>query len=151
MIHFQTNFEITTLRIDSNQDGRHADVSFTEDWKLDSSRRDLTVNSMFIEVNFENTDTGGPGDCKNVSIHGKLYDFFNGYEDLAHRRIRFVGEPVERIREDYLRILRYFRFHARLANNPEDHDEATLKASRCHLWIFLIFWSFSLSLFFSLQ
>ena len=119
------------MRIDSNQDGRHANVSFTTDWELDASRRDLTVNSMFIEVLFSGINTGDTDSCEKVSIHGRLYDFFNGYEDLSRRRIRFVGNPAERIKEDYLRILRYFRFYARLVNNATDHDEITLKVSEC--------------------
>ncbi|VDK38803.1 unnamed protein product [Taenia asiatica] len=124
---FQVNYEITTLRIDSDQDGRHANVSFTKDWQLDASRRDLTVNSMFIDVSFGDLKTSIVGDGTGYSIRGKLYDFFNGYRDLENRRIRFVGEPAERIKEDYLRILRYFRFHARLATDPDDHDVAALK------------------------
>ncbi|KAL5110072.1 CCA tRNA nucleotidyltransferase 1 mitochondrial [Taenia crassiceps] len=127
-INDKVNYEITTLRIDSNQDGRHANVSFTKDWQLDASRRDLTVNSMFIDVSFGDPGTNVPGDGVKHSIYGRLYDFFNGYNDLEHRRIRFVGEPSERIKEDYLRILRYFRFHARLSTDPDDHDEAALKA-----------------------
>lgn len=121
ILFFKENFEITTLRIDVNPDGRHTEVEFTTDWQLDASRRDLTVNSMFIVVNFDET-TNTP-----TVINGKLYDFFAGFEDLKNRRIRFVGVPEERIKEDYLRILRYFRFHARLSRNPDDHDTATLK------------------------
>lgn len=132
----QVNYEITTLRIDSNQDGRHANVSFTKDWQLDASRRDLTVNSMFIDVNFGDLGTNIVGDGERHSIRGKLYDFFNGYNDLEHRRIRFVGEPAERIKEDYLRILRYFRFHARLATDPDDHDETALRVSEIFLKTF---------------
>uniref|UniRef100_A0A915EWS8 Uncharacterized protein n=1 Tax=Echinococcus canadensis TaxID=519352 RepID=A0A915EWS8_9CEST len=127
-INDKVNYEITTLRIDSNQDGRHANVSFTKDWQLDASRRDLTVNSMFIDVSFGDLGTNITGDGARYPIRGKLHDFFNGYEDLEHRRIRFVGEPAERIKEDYLRILRYFRFHARLATDPNNHDKAALKA-----------------------
>ncbi|VDM16681.1 unnamed protein product [Hydatigera taeniaeformis] len=129
-INDTVNYEVTTLRIDSNQDGRHADVSFTKEWQLDASRRDLTVNSMFIDVSFGDLETDTAGDGEHYSVHGKLYDFYNGYEDLKDRRIRFVGKPADRIREDYLRILRYFRFHARLATNPDSHDEDTLKARR---------------------
>ncbi|VUZ40941.1 unnamed protein product [Hymenolepis diminuta] len=124
-VNDKVNYEITTLRIDTKTDGRHAEVSFTTDWQLDASRRDLTVNSMFIGVSFEEDPSNDPS---NVVVKGKLYDYFNGYDDLAHRRIRFVGEPSSRIQEDYLRILRYFRFFARLAKNPDEHDEATLKA-----------------------
>ncbi|VDD82068.1 unnamed protein product [Mesocestoides corti] len=124
----KVNYEITTLRIDLNPDGRHSDVTFTTDWQLDASRRDLTVNSMFIGVEFDDLEADSHGAAPSASIRGKLYDYFNGFEDLSHRRIRFVGDPKARIQEDYLRILRYFRFHARLSNSPDDHDEATLKA-----------------------
>lgn len=123
-VNDSVNYEITTLRIDTKTDGRHAEVIFTTDWQLDSSRRDLTVNSMFICVSFED---GTSEDPSKVIVKGKLYDYFNGYDDLAHRRIHFVGEPSARIKEDYLRILRYFRFHGRLANDPDDHDEIILK------------------------
>ncbi len=104
------NYEITTLRIDIVTDGRHAEVQFTEDWRLDSNRRDLTVNSIFLTSN------------------GEIIDFFNGYEDIKMRRIRFVGEPNKRIQEDYLRILRYFRFYGRICMNPDSHDNDSLVA-----------------------
>ncbi|VVC38493.1 tRNA nucleotidyltransferase/poly(A) polymerase, RNA and SrmB- binding domain,Poly A polymerase, head [Cinara cedri] len=106
------NFEITTLRIDVVTDGRHADVEFTKDWKLDAGRRDLTVNSMFL------------------GMDGTVYDYFNGYEDLKKRQIRFVGDAKQRISEDYLRILRYFRFYGRLASAPDLHDEYILESIR---------------------
>lgn len=89
----RTNFEVTTLRVDEVCDGRWVtDVRFTEDWRLDAGRRDLTVNSMF------------------VGLDGTLYDYFGGLEDLKQRRVAFVGDPATRIKEDYLRILRYFRW-----------------------------------------
>ncbi|CAF0957532.1 unnamed protein product [Adineta ricciae] len=106
------NFEVTTLRVDVVTDGRHAVVEYTKDWQLDASRRDLTINALFLD------------------LEGIVYDYFNGIDDLKHRRIRFVGDPVERIREDYLRIIRYFRFFGRLANDNAVHDEETLKAIR---------------------
>lgn len=106
------NFEITTLRIDVVTDGRHAVVEFTKDWKLDAGRRDLTVNSMFL------------------GMDGTVYDYFNGYEDLKKRQIRFVGDAKQRISEDYLRILRYFRFYGRLANEPDLHDNYILEVIR---------------------
>ena len=89
-INDKANFEVTTLRIDIVTDGRRADVQFTTDWLLDASRRDLTVNSMFLDLD------------------GKVYDFFYGYDDVQKRRIAFVGDPAKRICEDFLRILRYF-------------------------------------------
>jgi tRNA nucleotidyltransferase (CCA-adding enzyme) len=105
-----TNFEVTTLRIDKVTDGRHAEVEFTRDWQVDAERRDLTVNSMFL------------------GMDGTVYDFFNGQEDLAKRRVAFVGSADARIKEDYLRILRYFRFFGRLARDEHSYEEATLEA-----------------------
>ena len=87
-------FEVTTLRRDVETDGRHAIVSFSDNWEEDASRRDFTVNAMY------------------ASPDGEVFDYFGGLADLAARRIRFIGDPVARIREDYLRILRLFRFHA---------------------------------------
>ncbi|KAF7262280.1 hypothetical protein EG68_00478 [Paragonimus skrjabini miyazakii] len=138
-INDKINFEITTLRIDSEPDGRHSKVIFTDDWKLDAARRDLTVNSMFLKIlmdtvpDFSQTaETSNSVSCTDRVKHpvrGRVYDFFGGRTDLKHRHIRFVGDPESRIREDYLRILRYFRFHGRLAKPSEMdvHDPETLK------------------------
>lgn len=90
-INDSENFEITTLRIDVVTDGRHATVEFTTDWLLDANRRDLTINSMFL------------------GFDGSVFDYFYGHDDLLERRVRFVGNADNRIKEDYLRILRYFR------------------------------------------
>ncbi|XP_020646690.3 CCA tRNA nucleotidyltransferase 1, mitochondrial [Pogona vitticeps] len=106
----EQNFEITTLRIDLVTDGRHAEVQFTTDWEKDAQRRDLTVNSMFL------------------GLDGTLYDYFNGYEDLKNKRVRFVGHADQRIQEDYLRILRYFRFYGRISEKPGVHEPQTLEA-----------------------
>ncbi|XP_048346764.1 CCA tRNA nucleotidyltransferase 1, mitochondrial [Sphaerodactylus townsendi] len=106
----EQNFEITTLRIDLITDGRHAEVEFTTDWEKDAERRDLTINSMFL------------------GLDGTLYDYFNGYEDLKNNKVRFVGHADQRVKEDYLRILRYFRFYGRIAEQPGDHDSQTLGA-----------------------
>ncbi|KAF8796536.1 CCA tRNA nucleotidyltransferase 1 like protein [Argiope bruennichi] len=106
------NFEITTLRVDMTTDGRHAEVKFTTDWELDAGRRDLTINAMFLD------------------LEGNLYDYFNGKEDLEKKQVRFVGDPDYRIQEDYLRILRYFRFYGRIAVHPDNHDSQTLEAIR---------------------
>ncbi|XP_020298480.1 CCA tRNA nucleotidyltransferase 1, mitochondrial isoform X2 [Pseudomyrmex gracilis] len=111
-INDKENFEITTLRIDIATNGRHAQVQFTKDWKLDANRRDLTVNSMFLDLD------------------GNVYDYFYGYDDLQNKRIVFVGDATTRIQEDYLRILRYFRFYGRIMESPDKHDEATIKAIR---------------------
>nr|XP_018905652.1 PREDICTED: CCA tRNA nucleotidyltransferase 1, mitochondrial isoform X2 [Bemisia tabaci] len=111
-INDKANFEVTTLRIDISTDGRHAEVQFTTDWKLDANRRDLTINAMFL------------------GLDGTVYDYFYGYEDLQKRRVRFVGDAVQRIQEDYLRMLRYFRFYGRIAEHPDAHDGPTLEAMR---------------------
>uniref|UniRef100_A0A1I8PR30 Poly A polymerase head domain-containing protein n=1 Tax=Stomoxys calcitrans TaxID=35570 RepID=A0A1I8PR30_STOCA len=109
------NFEVTTLRIDVRTDGRHAEVQFTTDWQLDANRRDLTINSMFL------------------GFDGTVYDYFFGYEDLQQRRVVFVGDAAVRIQEDYLRILRYFRFYGRIAREANCHDAPTLEAIRANV------------------
>lgn len=87
-------FEITTLRRDVETDGRHAVVAFSDDWSEDAARRDFTINALY------------------ASPEGEIFDYTGGIADLQARCIRFIGDPVTRIREDYLRILRLFRFHA---------------------------------------
>ncbi|XP_033229303.1 CCA tRNA nucleotidyltransferase 1, mitochondrial isoform X2 [Belonocnema kinseyi] len=109
-INDKENFEVTSLRVDVVTDGRHAEVLFTKDWKLDANRRDLTINSMFL------------------GFDGSVYDYFYGYDDLKKRKVAFVGDAATRIQEDYLRILRYFRFYGRIAENPHNHDESTIQA-----------------------
>ncbi|CAG9540206.1 unnamed protein product [Cercopithifilaria johnstoni] len=104
------NFEITTLRIDIVCDGRRAKIEFTTNWQLDANRRDLTVNSLFLDLD------------------GTVIDYFGGIKDLEKRQIVFVGDANQRIQEDYLRILRYFRFFGRLALDDEAHEKATLDA-----------------------
>ena len=95
-------FEVTTLRVDVTTDGRHADVSFTADWAADAARRDFTMNALYCD-----------GD-------GKIYDFTDGYKDILARRVKFVGEPEQRIAEDHLRILRFFRFFAQFGEGAID-------------------------------
>ncbi len=95
-------FEVTTLRKDVATDGRHAVVSFTDDWAEDAARRDFTFNAMYCDA------------------EGKIYDYTNGYADILKRNVRFVGAPSQRIREDYLRILRFFRFHAHYGKGKPD-------------------------------
>ena len=95
-------YEVTTLRRDVATDGRHAEVAFTTDFVADAARRDFTVNAM---------------SCDGL---GRLFDPFGGRADLEAGRIRFVGDPASRIREDYLRILRWFRFFARFGREPPD-------------------------------
>ncbi len=92
----QRSFEITTLRHDVKCDGRHAKVEFTNNWQADASRRDFTFNALYADK------------------HGHIYDYFGGIEDLKARRLNFIGNAEDRIKEDYLRILRAFRFHAKI-------------------------------------
>ncbi|XP_033633622.1 CCA tRNA nucleotidyltransferase 1, mitochondrial-like [Asterias rubens] len=106
------NFEVTTLRVDRVTDGRHAEVEFTKDWRTDAERRDLTINSMFL------------------ALDGTLIDYFQGKEDLERCKVAFVGNATSRIQEDYLRILRYFRFYGRIAKEPNSHCSKTLQAIR---------------------
>lgn len=87
-------YEVTTLRRDVSTDGRRATVAFTDDWREDASRRDFTINAIYCDR------------------EGELYDPLGGCEDIALRRVRFIGSAEQRIREDYLRILRFFRFFA---------------------------------------
>jgi poly(A) polymerase len=87
-------FEVTTLRQDIETDGRRAVVRFGRDWKADAARRDFTVNALYVDRK------------------GQVFDFTGGVADVAARRIRFIGDPATRIAEDYLRVLRFFRFHA---------------------------------------
>ncbi|MGQ0527094.1 MAG: CCA tRNA nucleotidyltransferase [Alphaproteobacteria bacterium] len=102
-------FEITTLRKDVETDGRRAVVAYSKDWREDAQRRDFTMNTLL-------------GD-----MEGHIYDpTGRGLADLAARRVIFVGDPAQRIAEDYLRILRFFRFHARYGK--EAPDEAALRA-----------------------
>ena len=102
-------FEITTLRRDVSTDGRRATVAFTDDWQEDAARRDFTINALSADP-----------------LTGELFDYFGGLADLEQRHIRFIGDPLERIAEDHLRILRFFRFHARFdAGEP---DAAALDA-----------------------
>jgi poly(A) polymerase len=103
-------FEITSLRRDVETFGRHARVVFGVDWRDDAARRDFTINALSLDQS------------------GTLYDYFDGRADLAAGRVRFIGDAPSRIREDVLRILRFFRFHARFARGPL--DAAALAACR---------------------
>jgi poly(A) polymerase len=96
-------FEVTTLRKDVETYGRHAKVEFGRDWKADAERRDFTINAL------------------SVTSDGAVYDYVGGLGDLGLRRVRFIGDPAKRIAEDYLRILRFFRFHA--AYGTSDHPD----------------------------
>jgi poly(A) polymerase len=97
-------FEVTTLRRDVETDGRHAKVAFGRDWRTDAERRDFTINAL------------------SAAADGTVYDYVGGLADLTARRVRFIGDPAKRIAEDYLRILRFFRFHA--AYGPGGHPDS---------------------------
>jgi len=97
-------FEITSLRKDKNQSGRYTEVIFTKDWQQDAQRRDFTFNAI------------------NITPTGKIEDFFNGQNDIKLQKVKFIGSIEERLQEDYLRILRYFRFLG-LFENPFSIDE----------------------------
>jgi poly(A) polymerase len=101
-------FEVTTLRRDVTTYGRHADVAFTDDWHADAARRDFTFNAM------------------SATMEGQVFDPFGGIADLRMGRVVFVGDAAQRIREDHLRILRFFRFHAHFGQGAP--DAAALKA-----------------------
>lgn len=94
--------EVTTLRVDLRTDGRHARVAFTDNWRADARRRDLTVNALYADAD------------------GWVHDPVGGLADLRWGRVRFVGDPVRRIAEDRLRVLRFFRFHAWLGRGAPD-------------------------------
>ncbi|MGP7796048.1 CCA tRNA nucleotidyltransferase [Sphingomonas sp. CLY1604] len=91
--------EVTTLRRDVSTDGRHAIVAFTDAWAEDAARRDFTMNALYADP-----------------ASGALFDYFGGLADLEAGRVRFIGDPYRRIAEDHLRILRFFRFHARFGD-----------------------------------
>ncbi len=100
--------EVTTLRRDVSTDGRRATIAYTDDWREDAARRDFTMNALYADP-----------------LTGTLFDYFDGLADLEARRVRFIGDPLQRIAEDHLRILRFFRFLARFGDAP---DPAGLEA-----------------------
>lgn len=101
--------EVTTLRRDVSTDGRHATIAYTDDWREDAARRDFTINALSADP---------------VTL--EIFDYFGGEDDLHARRLRFIGDPLVRIAEDHLRILRFFRFHARFGEG--EPDPAALEA-----------------------
>jgi poly(A) polymerase len=108
-------YEVTTLRRDVSTDGRRATVSFTDDWQEDAARRDFTINALSADP-----------------ATGEVFDYFGGLDDLEARRVRFIGDPLTRIAEDHLRILRFFRFHARFGVGEPDAaalDACTARAN----------------------
>ena len=107
--------EVTTLRRDVATDGRHATIAYTEDWREDAARRDFTFNALLA-------DPRG----------GEIFDYFGGVEDLEAGRVRFIGDPLRRIAEDHLRILRFFRFHARFGAGAPDSNALDACAERAN-------------------
>ena len=106
-----TVVEVTTLRRDVATDGRHAQVAFTDDWRADAARRDFTINALSADP-----------------ATGAVADYFDGLGDLAARHVRFIGDPMKRIAEDHLRILRFFRFLARFGDTPDAQGLAACAA-----------------------
>lgn len=105
--------EVTTLRRDVSTDGRRATVAFTDDWREDAARRDFTMNALYADPQ-----------------SGAIFDYFGGVADLDARHVRFIGDPIQRIAEDHLRILRFFRFLARFGDraDPAGLDACTARA-----------------------
>ena len=106
-------FEITTLRKDVSTDGRHASVEFTTNWEQDALRRDFTINAIYAD------------------IQGRIFDPLNGISDLQSGIIKFIGNPEERIQEDFLRILRYFRFFTQYSKT--DYDQDTIRSIKKYI------------------
>jgi poly(A) polymerase len=109
------HFEVTTLRLDVETDGRRARVEYTDDWRADAARRDFTINALYCDPD------------------GRLFDPFGGLADLRGRRVLFVGDARARIREDVLRLLRFFRFLAYYGNLPADADSLAACRELAHL------------------
>ncbi len=113
LVYDNQKYEITTLREDISTDGRHAKIKYTKDWNKDSKRRDFTINAIYLDQK------------------GKLYDPQNGLKDLESHKVQFIGDPNDRIKEDYLRILRFLRFSIKYKSF--DIDEKAQKAIKLNL------------------
>jgi len=107
--------EVTTLRRDVSTDGRRASIAYTDDWKEDAARRDFTINALSADP-----------------ASGRIFDYFGGLADLEQRRVRFIGTALERIAEDHLRILRFFRFHARFGGGEPDAEAVAACTARAN-------------------
>ncbi|WP_116089799.1 CCA tRNA nucleotidyltransferase [Sphingomonas crusticola] len=107
--------EVTTLRRDVTTDGRRATVAFTDDWREDAARRDFTINALSADP-----------------VTGEIHDYFGGVADVALGLVRFIGDPLARIAEDHLRILRFFRFHARFGRGGVDRAGLMACAARAN-------------------
>ena len=113
VISNKKKFEVTTLRKDEKTDGRYAEISFTDDWYQDSKRRDFTINAIYMDHK------------------GKIYDPQSGLHDLKKKKVKFIGDPIERITEDYLRIIRFIRFS--LQYQCEESDKGIITAIKLNL------------------
>lgn len=109
------SIEVTTLRRDVSTDGRRAKVVYTNDWQEDAARRDFTINALYADP-----------------VSGEVFDYFGGIDDLSAGKVRFIGDPEQRIAEDHLRILRFFRFHARFAKGAPDPASMAACAARAN-------------------
>ncbi len=107
--------EVTTLRRDVATDGRRATIAYTEDWREDAARRDFTINALVADP-----------------ASGEIFDYFGGVDDLKRRRVKFIGDPLTRIAEDHLRILRFFRFHAKFGAGAPDKEGLDACAARAN-------------------
>lgn len=107
--------EVTTLRRDISTDGRRATIAFTDDWREDAARRDFTMNALSADP-----------------VSEDVHDYFGGLADLEAGRVRFIGDPLTRIAEDHLRILRFFRFHARFGRGEPDAEGISACAARAN-------------------
>ena len=107
--------EVTTLRSDVSTDGRRATIAYTDDWREDAARRDFTINALYADPET-----------------GEIFDYFGGVDDLAAGIVRFIGEPLQRIAEDHLRILRFFRFHSRFGKGAPDAASLAACAARAN-------------------
>jgi poly(A) polymerase len=106
---------VTTLRRDVSTDGRRATVAFTDDWREDAARRDFTINALSADP-----------------LTGEIHDYFGGLDDIQIGLVRFIGDPLQRIAEDHLRILRFFRFHARFGQGAPDPGSLEACAARAN-------------------
>ena len=106
-------FEITSLREDINQQGRHTNIRYTKNWKIDSQRRDFTMNSIYL------------------SSDGTLHDYYNGQEHIADQKLQFIGDVEQRVQEDYLRIFRYYRFLGCFKNPKINNEDEIVLHNYC--------------------
>ena len=111
LVSEKLKLELTTLRKDLKTDGRHAEIEYTDDWREDSNRRDFTINAIYLDIS------------------GKIFDPQEGVDDLKNCNVKFIGDPVKRIEEDYLRIIRFIRFALEYESKVEDKTIEAIKLS----------------------